>query len=265
MQKHQNYLKLIFYIFKFCAVVFLAVVVYFALFEKILTEHIHIFFYILFWLFSSYFVFPQITRKITNIYLPNYFIGRSRTSDGLLGDPINIVLRSNQSELVNAFTSIGWHQADSLSLQSSLKIAYASVFKKTYETAPVSPLFLFGNKQTFAFEKQVEGNPRCRHHIRFWKAPEDWYLPGGIKVDWLAAATYDKRVGFSLFTGQITHKIDADIDKEREYVISLLKDAGVINKVEIMKNYTTGYQSRNGGGDYIFTDGSLPIVHLNSK
>ena len=44
-------------------------------------------------------------------------------------------------------------------------------------------------------------------------------LKGGRKVDWLAAATYDRSVGLSTLTFQVTHKIDADIDVERDYVV----------------------------------------------
>ena len=38
-------------------------------------------------------------------------------------------------------------------------------------------------------------------------------------MGWLAAATYDRAVGISLFTLQVTHRVDADIDIERDYVI----------------------------------------------
>ena len=39
-------------------------------------------------------------------------------------------------------------------------------------------------------------------HVRFWLCPEGWMLPGGYAVDWLAAGTYDKMSGLSLFTLQ---------------------------------------------------------------
>ena len=78
---------------------------------------------------------------------------------------------------------------------------------------------LFGRKQSFAYQKEVEGNPAQRHHVRFWYCPPGWSLPGGGHVDWLAAATYDRAVGLSALTLQVTHKIDADIDIERNYVV----------------------------------------------
>ena len=51
-------------------------------------------------------------------------------------------------------------------------------------------------------------------------APTGWLLPGGSAVDWLAAGTFDRSVGLSLFTLQITHKIDADTDVERDHIVA---------------------------------------------
>jgi hypothetical protein len=156
----------------------------------------------------------------------------------------------------------GWTKAAPLSFQSSLKITYSAVRGSKYPNAPVSSLFLFGKKQEFAFERDVDGNPRKRHHIRFWKTPERWWLPGGYKADWLAAATFDKNVGLSLFTGQVTHKIDADVDQERDFVIDTLRHAKVVSEVTFVKHFTSSYHTRNGGGDMIHTDGALPFVTI---
>ena len=60
--------------------------IYDLFFRELLTRKIHIFLYIVTWLILSYLIIPNITKIITKIYLPEYFIGRSRTSDGVLGD-----------------------------------------------------------------------------------------------------------------------------------------------------------------------------------
>lgn len=201
---------------------------------------------------------------MTGRYLPDYFIGRSRTGDGLLGDPINLAFIGNEQELVALFTKAGWTQAEPLSLVSSMKMVLASVFACSYPSAPVSSLYLFNQKQNLAFERQINNNPRRRHHIRFWKTPNEWYLPGGRQADWLGAATYDKKVGFSMFTGQVTHKINSDIDCERDFVLDSLKSGAVAITIEIAEHFTTSYHGRNGGGDEIYTDGALPFIQLAS-
>ncbi|WP_235934567.1 LssY C-terminal domain-containing protein [Agromyces humi] len=49
--------------------------------------------FVLFWALLAYLVLPRLHRILTTIYVPDYFIGRARTSDGLLGDPVNLAVR----------------------------------------------------------------------------------------------------------------------------------------------------------------------------
>ena len=108
----------------------------------------------------------------------------------------------------------------------------------------------------------MQGNPSKRHHVRFWKVPRGWYLPGGESVDWLGAATYDTNVGFSLFTLQITHKIAEDTDVERDYVVTSIRKHAPKVRTKLIEHFSSGYHHRNGGGDRIKTDGNLPIIFL---
>jgi len=87
-------------------------------------------------------------------------------------------------------------------------------------------------------------------------------LPGGYAVDWLAAGTYDKSVGLSLFTLQVTHKIEENTDIERDYIVQTVSAATPEVDVDVIENFATGYHSRNGGGDLIITDGNLPIIDV---
>jgi hypothetical protein len=240
----------------------IAVAIYRYLLIDIITGRSHFFAYIVLWIFSAYIILPRAYRAFSKLYLPNYFFGRTQTGDGLLGDPINIAFNGNREHVIMAMEAAGWHKAEPLSFRSSLRITYSAILGSSYPTAPVSSLFLFHKKQEFAFERDLDGNPRKRHHIRFWKTPEAWWLPGGYKADYLAAATFDKNVGLSLFTGQITHKIDANVDKERDFVIDSLRKANVTDEVTFVKHFTSSYHTRNGGGDMIHTDGSLPFVTI---
>ncbi|MDR5701529.1 LssY C-terminal domain-containing protein [Agromyces aerolatus] len=223
-----------------------------------------ILFFVLFWLVLAYLVLPRLHRILTTIYVPNYFIGRARTSDGLLGDPVNLAFLGDEADLHAAMEAAGWTRADEVSLASGWRIVMSTISRRSYDEAPVSPLFLFGRKQDFAYQQEVEGNPAKRHHVRFWRTPDGWLLPGGRRVDWLAAGTFDRAVGFSLFTLQITHKIDADIDVERDHIVRTLREGEASVRVDVIEDFSTGYHSRNGGGDTIRTDGDLPVVDVRS-
>jgi len=223
-----------------------------------------ILFFVAFWLLLAYLVLPRLHRILTTIYVPDYFIGRARTSDGLLGDPVNLALLGEEGAIHEAMRRAGWTRADDVDAASSWRIILSTITRRSYDEAPVSPLFLFGRMQDFAYQQEVEGNPAKRHHVRFWRAPEGWLLPGGRRVDWLAAGTFDRAVGFSLFTLQITHKIDADTDVERDHIVRTVVGSGVPAAVDVIRDFSTGYHSRNGGGDTITTDGDLPVLALGS-
>lgn len=219
---------------------------------------------VLFWAVLAYLALPRVNRILTTIYVPDYFIGRARTSDGLLGDPLNLALRGSPDQVATAMSRAGWIVADPVTIRSSVKIIQSTLARRSYPGAPVSPLLLFERLQDVAFEQQVAGNPAQRHHVRMWRTPDGWLLPGGHRVDWLAAGTYDKRVGLSLFTLQVTHKVDANIDVERDHVISTVQAANPEVSVDTLVDFTSGYHSRNGGGDLVETDGNLPILEVGS-
>lgn len=221
-------------------------------------------FSVVFWVLLAYLVLPRLHRILTRIYVPNYFIGRARTSDGLLGDPVNLALLGSESQLHEVMSTAGWVRADDVTMASGIRIARSTILRRSYLEAPVSPLMLFERVQDFAYQQEVNGSPGKRHHVRFWRCPPGWMLPGGRPVDWLAAGTYDRSVGFSLFTLQVTHKIDEHTDAERDHIVASVAQADPSVTVSVIEDFSTGYHSRNGGGDSIVTDGDLPILDLTA-
>jgi hypothetical protein len=221
-----------------------------------------VWFLFIFWALLAYLVLPRLHRILTRLYVPDYFIGRARTSDGLLGDPVNVALLGSEPQVHGVMHTAGWTLADDVTLASSRRIVSSTLLRRSYLEAPVSPLFLFGRQQDFAYQQEVDGTPGKRHHVRFWRCPPGWLLPGGLAVDWLAAGTYDRSVGLSLFTLQITHKIDENTDAERDHVVGAITGADPAAELRVIRDFSTGYHARNGGGDNITTDGDLPIIDL---
>ncbi len=217
---------------------------------------------LVFWVFVSYLLLPRLHRILTRLYIPGYFIGRARTSDGLLGDPVNLGLLGSESQVHHALDAAGWIRADDIDATSTRRIITSTLRRQSYPQAPVSPLHLFDRVQDFAYQQEVAGSPSKRHHVRFWRCPDDWMLPGGHAVDWLAAGTFDRKVGLSLFTFQVTHKIEENTDVERDFLVSTVLAANPHVEVDVIRNFSTGYHARNGGGDLIETDGDLPILSL---
>jgi hypothetical protein len=158
----------------------------------------------------------------------------------------------------------GWVRADDVTLASSVRIVRTTLSRRSYPEAPVSPLYLFQRQQDFAYQQEVQGNPSQRHHVRFWRCPPGWRLPGGYAVDWVAAGTYDRSVGLSLMTLQVTHRIAKHIDVERDHIVETLTDADARVAVRPIRHFASGYHARNGGGDQMVTDGDLPVLDLRA-
>ncbi|OKL49596.1 hypothetical protein BSR29_01160 [Boudabousia liubingyangii] len=217
---------------------------------------------ILFWAVLAYLALPRMHQLFTTLYVPDYFMARTKTGDGLLGDPVNLALLGSEADIHAAMKKAGWVKADEITLRSSWGIVKSSVTGKSYPEAPVSSLFLFGRRHAFAYQQEVDGSAAQRHHVRFWPTPEDWDLPGGQKVDWLAAGTYDKAVGLSTLTFQVTHKIDDDIDAERDYIINTVRFADPECQVAVLDSFSTPFHDRNGGGDAVWTDGNMPVLDV---
>lgn len=216
------------------------------------------------YLLLAYLILPRLHTGLSRIYLPDYFIGRARTREGILGDPLNLAFLGSEAQIHAAMTAAGWTPADPINAHSTRRIITSTLTRKSYAEAPVSDLYVFSRRQDFAYQREVDGNPAQRHHVRFWQTPEGWLLPGGHKIDWIAGGTYDRKVGFSLFTLQITHKIEQDTDIERDYIVNTLETSDAAIRTHVIENFSTGYHARNGGGDNIETDGNLPIVNVSA-
>jgi hypothetical protein len=152
--------------------------------------------------------------------------------------------------------SSGWDPSDPVTLRTSIRIARSVLRDRPYPEAPVSSLFLFGRKQDLAFEKPVGENARRRHHVRFWKSTE--LGRGGVPL-WIGAVTFDRSVGLSHRTGQITHHIGPDIDAERDGLIADLRKGGWLTELFQVTGVGATVLGRNGGGDRYDTDGELTI------
>ena len=178
----------------------------------------------------------------------------TETSDGHPGDPLNVGLIGTEAQINMVMRAANWYPADPLGMRSDLKIGVDTVLKRSYDKAPVSSLYLYGRKEDLAFEQPVGDNPRERHHVRFWRS---------VKKDsdgrpmWLGSATYDKRVGLSHTTGQITHHIAPDIDTERNHLAIDLEQTSELAETYSEKGFHKTLEGRNGGGDPWHTDGDL--------
>lgn len=203
------------------------------------------------YLISAYVIFPKAVHAGTVLFRSGRIPRYSRTPDGLTADPVNIILFGTKKQLEDAFEKIGWHKADRLSAKSTWNMAQAFLRKKPYATAPFSPLYLFGKIQDIGFQEPIGNSPRQRHHVRFWAAQSKpqtsaelleefndikfWIsmqeVDDSERLMWVGAGTKDIGFGFERLTFKLSHKVDKDIDTEREYILSKLAESAVVSGI----------------------------------
>ncbi len=208
------------------------------------------------WLSAAYAILPALWRHYEHHPALEGAPKTTVTSQGIPGDPLNIGLIGSEEDLVNALIASGWDPADPVTLRTGLRIAGSVLRDRPYPEAPVSSLLLFGRRQDLAFERPVGDNARRRHHVRFWRSPE--LGRGGVPL-WIGAVTFDRAVGFSHRTGQVTHHIGPDIDAERDGLIDGLRENGRLAELFQVTGVGSTLLGRNGGGDRYYTDGELTL------
>src|SRR6185437_1810534 len=167
----------------------------------------------------------------------------TRTAQDIPGDPINVGLVGDKGDILCAMHTAAWYPADPITLRSSVEIIGSVVLDRPYHDAPVSSLFYDGRREDFAFEKPDGKSADRRHHVRFWEV---------LKVGqegrpvWLGSATFDRDVGLSRYTGQVTHHIAPDIDAERDGLTDDLKRAKVVEAIYEVTGVGPTLFGRNG-------------------
>ncbi len=183
----------------------------------------------------------------------------THTKQGIPGGPLNVGLVGSQEDVVRAMHAAGWYPADPITLRSSLGIIGSVLLHRPDNDAPVSPLFYQGRREDLAFEKPVGSSADQRHHVRFWKVLESG--EEGRPV-WLGSVTFDRGVGVSRYTGQVTHHIAPDIDAERDGLIDDLVRAGMVTTRYQVSGIGPTLNGRNGEGDPYYTDGEIWMAVL---
>ncbi len=182
----------------------------------------------------------------------------TRTANGIPGDALNVGLVGSKEDVLRAMHAASWFPADPVTFRTSLEIVGSVVLDRPYPEAPVSPLYYEGQREQLAFEKPEGRSADRRHHVRFWQVLDKG--TDGRPV-WLGSATFDRGVGLSHNTGQVTHHIAPDIDAERDLVMSDLHEAGMVQAFFQISGTGPTLTGRNGGDPY-YTDGEIDVATL---
>jgi hypothetical protein len=195
---------------------------------------------------------PALTRDILT-KIPR----RISDQDGHPGDMVNFVIVGSEERLRRAFENGGWVLVDRTKTDAVVHTLISTLSKEEYVEMPMSELYLFGRPQDFGF---AHADPYAvvatRHHLRVWKAASE---VGGETL-WVGAATHD--VGFEKDrrNGSVTHKIDPDIDLEREYLARTLVASGVVTQWAHVTPDNALTEAKTATGGSFHSDGRILVL-----
>jgi hypothetical protein len=122
----------------------------------------------------------------------------------------------------------------------------------------MSSLLVNGEPADMSLEKGLNDVSK-RHHIRLWKQEGEWE---GQEL-WIGAATRDVDFGYLRPGRAFTHRIAAEVDRERDKVAYDLAFTGCTNSLDWTGRASVPRVTENATGDAMTTDTRLALVELN--
>ena len=175
---------------------------------------------------------------------------------GRPSDLTNVLLVGSHDKIATAFDAAGWTPANPASLRRRIKWIRAAAELHGDRAGPMSSLLLGDAEPDMSWEKGLNDVSK-RHHVRIWKAGV-WH---GREV-WVGAATRDIDFAY-LRPGQtLTHKIDENIDQERDKVAYDLAFTTCSDLLDWTDRPGLPRIAHNGTGDSMITDARIAVIGL---
>jgi hypothetical protein len=182
-------------------------------------------------------------------------------SGGNEGDLVNFVLVGTQEQVTSAFKAAGWVAADKTNKDAVVSALMATLQKNVYVAVPMSILYLYGRPQDFGYERaEAVMVANERNHFRIWQAPEK--TPQN-QLMWTGAGTHDIGIEKDQRSANaITHKIDQDVDNERDFIGATLQQAGQVEAMSYMTRSKPIKSAKTATGGNIQSDGRVLVIVL---
>lgn len=172
------------------------------------------------------------------------------------GDAINLIFVGRDRDLDSAFRRAGWVMARRPSVWALTREVTAMLTSRPAIGAPVSTLYFGGRREDLTYE--LEGpNARIRHHVRIW-------LLDSLTGVWVGAATKDVGVRFSPLHRIATHRIDPEVDRERDLIARTLESAGCADLLDYLHLPGADTVGHTIDGQRFTTDARSAVIRLHA-
>jgi len=173
---------------------------------------------------------------------------------GRTGDAINLIFLGAGRALDSAFRRAAWVEAHAPSLWALTREVTAAIAARPAIGAPVSTLYFEGRREDLAYEL-AGPNARIRHHVRIW-------LLDSLAGVWVGAATEDIGLRVNPLHHLATHRIDPDVDRERDLITRTLESGGCADLLDYLHLPGADTVGHTIDGQHFFTDARSAVIRL---
>jgi hypothetical protein len=181
---------------------------------------------------------------------------RVTNAEGREGDMLNLIFQAREEDLQEAFAHAGWVKVE----KSKRLIVWHLLWqRKHYTKLPMDRLYVFGRAQDYSYAlPDPESIVARRHHLRIWKTG---HVVDGIPL-WVAAATQDVSIHFVKHKFRLFHRIDPNVDAERDFIAGNLSETKLLTREEYLNCPEPISGAQTATGQPYYSDNRMLLLEL---
>ena len=182
---------------------------------------------------------------------------RSLNGEGREGDMLNLIFAAKEDDLQEAFARAGWLKVE----KSKPRIIWHLLWqRKRYTKLPMGRLYVFGRAPDFSYAlPDPKSIVARRHHLRIWKTGGS---DAGIPL-WVAAATHDVGIQFVKRKLRLLHRIDPNVDVERDFIAANLAVTQQLIRQTYMNCADPVFRAETATGQSYYSDSRMLLLELS--
>ncbi len=182
---------------------------------------------------------------------------RVLNGEGREGDMVNLLFVAQANDLQQAFRRGGWVKVD----KWKPVMAWHLLRHRSRDAKlPMARFYLFGRVQDYGYAlPDPAAVVTRRHHLRIWKT--DYAVDG--KPVWAGAATHDVAIELWKHGRLINHRIDPNVDAERDFVGENLTTTQLVSSQKYVESSDPIFQAQTAAGEEYYSDSRILLLDMH--
>ncbi len=188
----------------------------------------------------------------------DYLPPRVFSGEGREGDMVNLIFVAQQKQLQDAFQRAGWVETDKW---NPIFVWHLMRHGTGDAHVPMARFYLFGRVQDYSYAlPDPQAIVSRRHHLRIWKTN---YTQNGTPI-WVGSATHDVAIEIAKNGRLINHRIDPQVDAERDFIGGDLTETASVSGQEYLTGVTPVFEATTASGEPYHSDSRILLLDLQA-